>query len=98
MAFADEDDPVMAAFLITAACTRARRAELVALPWSDIDWEGSQRRTRPTRSASGKSAAIVRGNGSPTSCRRNGCWRFQTRKTVTAHIECNIRPLRRNSR
>jgi integrase len=42
IAFADDDDPVMAAFLITAACTGARRAELVALRWSDIDWEGSQ--------------------------------------------------------
>jgi integrase len=42
IAYADDDDPVMAAFLIIAACTGARRAELVALRWSDIDWDSSQ--------------------------------------------------------
>jgi integrase len=39
---AQEEDPVLAAAVVLAAVTGARRGELCALRWSDVDW---QRRT-----------------------------------------------------
>ena len=40
MKVAEADDPVMATAVALAALTGARRGELVALKWSDVDLAG----------------------------------------------------------
>ena len=39
VADAQEEDPVLAAAIVLAAVTGARRGELCALRWSDVDWQ-----------------------------------------------------------
>ncbi len=39
VAVAQDEDPVLAAAIVFAAITGARRGELCALRWSDVDWE-----------------------------------------------------------
>jgi integrase len=44
MQAAEAIDPTLGALLVLAALTAARRGELCALRWSDIDWEGASLR------------------------------------------------------
>ncbi len=44
---AEKDDPMLATVLLVAALTGARRGELCALRWSDIDWTTETRHDCP---------------------------------------------------